>query len=71
MPESQGILLSEVKLPIRLDNSRKYLWQLAKLLVFGNLQVKSETHLPKCENEVESGEASIHGVPLYALCIDQ
>lgn len=57
MPESQGILQSEVKLPVRLDNSRNYLWQLAKLLVFGNLQVKSETCLPKFGNEVELGEA--------------
>lgn len=57
MPESQGILLSEVKVPIRLGNSRKYLWQLAKLLVFGNFQVKSETCLPKCGNEVELTQA--------------
>lgn len=45
MPESQGILLSEVKLLIRLDNSRKYLWQ---------FKGKSETCLPKRGNEVES-----------------
>lgn len=56
MPESQVILLSEVKLPIRLDNSRKYLEQVAKLLVLGNLQVKTEPWLPKCGNEVDLGE---------------